>query len=174
MDINSISVQISNVVTGFAQHAWAVIGNFLALLILTVLMIVISYRSRGGIISFIVALYMGYGIYALFPYASLLLSFAPTPLLKTIISIVLYLICIIIPFLFIERLTHGGFGILSFVPRFVLSFVAATFLLAIAYHLFDVNHLYTFPKPLNQLFAPDKYFFLWFIAPLVGLFFLVH
>lgn len=174
MDINSISLQVSNTVMGLAQNAWAVVGNFLALLVLTGLMVGLSYRSRGGIISLIVAMYMGYGIYMLFPYSSMLLSFGGTPLIKTIISITLYLICILIPYIFVERLTSGGFGILSFVPRFVLSFVAATFLMAIAYHVFDVNHLYTFPSPLNQLFAPDKYFFAWFIAPLIALFFLVH
>lgn len=137
-------------------------------------MIVVSYRSRGGIISLIVAMYMGYGIYLLFPYTDMLLGWVHTPLLKTVVSIAVYLVSIIIPYIFLERLTSGGFGILSFVPRFVLSFVAATFLLAIAYHVFDINHLYTFPAPINQLFEPDKYFFAWFIAPLVALFMLVH
>jgi hypothetical protein len=86
----------------------------------------------------------------------------------------LYIAATIVPFIFAQRLTHGGIGVLSFVPRFALSFLTAAFILAIAYHVFDLNHLYSFPKPLDQLFAPNQYFFWWFIAPLAGLFFLVH
>lgn len=174
MNLNNISQQIATFATQAAQHAWALTANFLILLALVIAMIVFSYRSRGGIISLIIALYVGYALYLVFPYTSLAISFGGTTLIKALISILLFIIATIIPYLFIERLTHGGFGVLSFVPRFVLSVVAATFLIAIAYHVFNVNHLYTFPQPLNQLFAPDAYFFWWFIAPLVGLFFLVH
>ncbi len=174
MDLNSVSLQIANFATQAAQHAWALTANFLILLVLIIAMIVFSYRSRGGILSLIISLYVGYAIYAVFPYTSTALSFGGTILIKAIISIILFLVAAFIPYLFIERLTKGGFGVLSFVPRFALSFLAAAFLMAIAYHVFNVNHLYSFPKPLDQLFAPDEYFFWWFIAPLAGLFFLVH
>jgi hypothetical protein len=174
MNLGSVSQQITTFVAQAAQHAWALTLNFLVLLALTIGMIIFSYRSRGGIISLVIALYVGYALYIVFPYTTTALSFGGTILIKALISIILFIIATIIPYIFIERLTHGGFGVLSFVPRFVLSFLAAAFLIAIAYHVFDVNHLYTFPKPLDQLFAPDEYFFWWYIAPLVGLFLLVH
>lgn len=175
MDINSVAVQVSNFATTGAQHAWALAGNFLALIVLMIIMLLFSYRTgRGGIIALTVALYAGYGIFLVFPYTSIALGWGGTTLIKAIISIVLYIICSIVPFMFIHRLTHGGFGVLSFLPRLVLSFLTAAFIIAIAYHVFDLNHLYSFPKPLDQLFAPNQYFFWWFIAPLAGLYFFVH
>jgi hypothetical protein len=174
MDINSLALQVSNFATVAAQNAWALVGNFLVLIIFTVLLILFSYRSRGGIISLVLALYAGYGIYVVFPYTQTIIGFGTTILIKAIISVALYILATIIPFVFAQRLTHGGIGVLSAVPRFVVSFLTAAFLIAVAYHVFGINHLYTFPKPLDQLFAPNQYFFWWFIAPLVGLFFLVH
>lgn len=174
MDINSIALQISNVSLQAAHNAWALIGNFLILIALFILMVVVSYRSRGGIIALIMAMYVGYGILAVFPFTNLILSWGGTTLIKALLSIALFIIASVPPFLFLERITHGGFGILSAVPRFVLAFLAATFVLAISYHVFNINHLYSFPKPLDQMFAPNGYFFWWFVAPLVGLFFLVH
>ena len=154
---------------------WLLAGNFLVLLILTGLMIGFSYKSgRGGIISLIVAFYAGYALYIAFPFTEQLLDASDSSMVKAIISIVLYGIATFIPFHFIQRLTTGGFGVLSFVPRFVLSFLAATFLLTLAYHVFYISNIYTFPNPIDSLFAPDAYFFWWFIAPLVGLLFFVR
>lgn len=166
-------------VTDFASHSaasaqvWA--GNFLALLILFGLMLAFSYKAgRGGIISLLLAFYSGYAIYSLFPFTNAIVGAGGTALMKAIISIVLYGIATYVPFHFIQRLTTGGFGVLSFLPRFVLSFLAAAFLLALGYHLFHISNIYSFPEPLNTFFGPDQYFFWWFIAPLIGLIFLVH
>jgi hypothetical protein len=170
---------IANNITTYASHgaasAWLLIGNFLALFVLTLVMIGFSYRSgRGGIISLLVAFYAGYAIYMVFPYSKPIIDAGGTPMMKAIISIVLYAIATIIPFHFIQRLITGGFGVISFVPRFVLSFLAAAFLMAIAYHVFDVTEIYKLPEPINTLFAPNQYFFWWFIAPLAGLVFFIH
>jgi hypothetical protein len=173
--MNDIVMQVANIATSSTTHAWALVGNFLALVVLTVIMIGFSYWSgRAGIISLLVAFYAGYAIYLIFPYTNQIISAGSAPLLKAFLSIALFTIATIIPFLFIQRLVGGGFGVLSFVPRFALSFLAACFLLALAYHVFNVTHIYTFPEPMNTLFAPDKYFFWWFISPLIGMFFLVH
>lgn len=170
---------IANTVTQYAStgasSAWIYIGNFLILFILTLVMIGFSYKSgRGGIISLLVAFYAGYAIYIVFPYTNQILAAGGTPVVKAAISIILYAIATFIPFHFIQRLVGTGFGVLSFVPRFALSFLAAAFLLAIAYHVFQVSNIYVFPDPINSLFAPDKYFFWWFVAPLLGLLFFVH
>ncbi len=175
MDVNSLALQVSNVATASAFNAWALIGNFLILAVLTLLMIAFSYYGgKGGIISLIMAFYGGYGLYLVFPYTSVIVDAGGTPLFKALISIFIFLVALFIPFIFIQRLIKGGFGVLSFVPRFALSFLAACFLLALAYHVFNVSHIYTFPEPMNTLFAPDRFFFWWFIAPLAGLFYLVH
>jgi len=173
--VNNIGLQVTNFASSGAASAQVWAGNFLALLILFGIMIGFSYKAgRGGIISLLVAFYAGYAIYSLFPFTSAIVNAGGTPIMKAIISIVIYSICTYIPFHFIQRLTTGGFGVLSFVPRFVLSFLGAAFLLALGYHVFHVSNIYSFPEPLNTVFGPDQYFFWWFIAPLIGLIFLVH
>ena len=170
-----IATTVSDFATSGAHSAWLLAGNFLVLLILTGIMVGFSYRAgRGGIISLIVSFYAGYAIYLVFPYTDDILEAGGSPVVKAIISLVLYSIATFVPFHFIQRLTSGGFGVLSAVPRFVLSFLAAAFLLTLAYHVFHVSNIYTFPSPIDSLFAPDAYFFWWFVAPLVGLLFFVR
>ncbi len=173
--VNNIGLQVTNYATHSAASAGVWATNFLVLLILFGLMLAFSYKAgRGGIISLLLSFYAGYAIYSLFPFTTAIVTAGGTPILKAIISIVLYAIATYLPFHFIQRLTKGGFGVLSFIPRFVLSFLAAAFLLAVGYHVFNVNNIYSFPEPMNTLFGPDKYFFWWFIAPMLGLIFLVH
>lgn len=173
--ITNVGLQVTDFATHSAASAsvWAM--NFLALLILFGLMIAFSYKAgRGGIISLLLSFYAGYAIYSLFPFTNAIIGAGGTPILKAVISIVIYAVATYVPFHFIQRLTKGGFGVLSFFPRFVLSLLAATFLLSVGYHVFHVSNIYSFPEPMNTLFGPDKYFFWWFIAPMLGLIFLVH
>lgn len=172
--MDQLALQVSSIATTAASHSWAVVSNFLVLIALAVVMLVISYRSRGGILSLILSFYVGYALFLVFPYTKEILGAGGTPLTKATISILIFVLASIPSFLFLERLTHGGFGILSVVPRVGLSFLAAAFLMALAYHVFHVNNIYTFPEPMNTIFAPDQYFFWWFLAPLVGLLILVH
>lgn len=166
--------QVSDVATSAASHSLTVVENFLVLLILTVAFILISYRSRAGIVSLLLSFYVGYALYLVFPYTKEIVDAGGSPIMKAAISVTIYAIACIVPFMFVERLVSGGIGILSVFPRFGLSFFAAAFLMALAYHVFPVSHIYTFPEPMNSLFAPDQYFFWWFIAPLIGLMLLVH
>lgn len=166
---------VSGLATSGISSIWLLVGNFLVLLVLTVIMIGFSYKAgRGGIISLIIAFYAGYALYIVFPFTDDIVNAGGSTVVKAVISIGLYIGMTFIPYHFIQRLTSGGFGVLSFVPRFVLSFLAAAFLLTLAYHVFQISNIYTFPNPIDSLFAPDEYFFWWFIAPLVGLLFLVH
>lgn len=170
-----IVTDVSMFATAGIENIWLWAGNFLVLLILTGIMVGFSYKAgRGGIISLLIAFYAGYAIYIVFPYTGDIVNSGGSTIVKAVISIALYLAATLVPFHFIQRLTTGGFGVLSFVPRFVLSFLAAAFLLTLAYHVFYISNIYTFPSPIDSLFAPDEYFFWWFIAPLVGLLFLVR
>ncbi len=172
--MEDIAIQVGNFTSAAATNSWGVVSNFLIIIGLTVAFILFSYRSRGGIISLIVAFYVGYAVFLVFPYTKDIIATGGDPLMKAVISVIIYAACCIVPFMFIERLASGGFGILSVFPRFGLSFLAAAFLMALAYHVFHVNNIYTFPEPMNTIFAPDQFFFWWFIAPLLGLLFLVH
>ena len=171
----NFGLQVTNLASKSTASALTWGENFLVLLVLFILMIGFSYKGgRGGIISLLIAFYAGYAIYILFPFTTAIVNAGGTPILKAVISIVLYGISTYLPFHFIQRITKGGFGVISFVPRFVLSLLAATFLLAVGYHVFHVSNIYTFPEPMNTLFGPDKYFFWWFIAPMLGLLILIH
>ncbi len=172
--MDAIAQQVSDIATSVAANSWSIGSNFIILAVLTVAFILLSYRSRAGIISLIVAFYIGYAIYLVFPYTKMIVDAGGSSMMKAVISISVYLLACIVPYLFIERLVSGGIGVLSVFPRFGLSFLAAAFLMALAYHVFPVSHIYTFPEPMNSLFAPDQYFFWWFAAPLVGLLLLVH
>ena len=150
---------------------WLFVGNFLVLAVLTIVLLMFSIRGgRNALISFILALYAGYAVYVVFPYTDSIVGSGGSPMVQAVISVGLFAAASFVPFLLIRRLTGGGFGSLSLFPNLILSFLAASFLLALGYHVFDISNIYTFPAPLDQLFAPAGYFFWWFVAPLAGLF----
>lgn len=157
--------------SGVFTDAWALTGSVLALLILTGALLVFAMRGgRSALISLILAFYAGYAIYAVFPYKDVLLSAGGTPLIRTLLSIAIFTVGTIVPFVLIKRLTSAGFGSLSFVPNLFLSLLAASFLLALGYHLFAISSVYPLTDTLDAAFAPSQYFFYWFVAPLIGLF----
>lgn len=168
-------IEIGNIATSLGSSAWLWAGNFLALIVLTTIILVFAMRAgRAGLISLILALYAGYALYIVFPYTNAVVGAGGTPLVQAAISIILFAAASVLPFLLVNRLTGGGFGSLSIIQNFLLALLAAGFLLALGYHVFDISNIYTFPQPLNQLFEPEGYFFYWFVAPLIGLYFIAH
>lgn len=166
---------VQEIATNGVSEVWLLAGNFLALLVLTV--VVLAFAMRGGrnaLISLILALYAGYALYMVFPYTETVVGAGEGAMMQAIISVILFILATFPPFVLIRRLTGGGFGSLSLVPNLILSLLTAGFLLALGYHVFDVSNIYSFPQPLDQLFAPTGYFFYWFIAPLIGLFILAR
>ncbi|HYD93536.1 MAG TPA: hypothetical protein VEB18_03760 [Candidatus Paceibacterota bacterium] len=172
---NESLLQVGTIATDLGSSAWLWAGNFLALIILTIVLLFFAMRAgRAGVISLILALYAGYALYVVFPYTAAVVSAGGTPLIQAAISIILFAAAAVVPFLLVNRLTGGGFGSLSIIQNFILALLAAGFLMALGYHVFDISNIYTFSEPLNQLFEPEGYFFYWFVAPLIGLYFLAH
>lgn len=162
-------------VTTGAMDVWVLVGNFLVLIVLTVALLMFSMRGgRSALISLILALYAGYAIYVVFPFTNAIVGAGGSQLMQAVLSVLLFIASTAIPFVLIRRITGGGFGSLSFIPNLVLAFLAASFLLALGYHVFDISNIYSFPAPLDGLFGPEGYFFWWFIAPIVGLFVLAR
>lgn len=165
-------LSLGTAVSAAGTDAWLWITNFLVLIVLTVVVYVFAMREGGaGVISLNISLYSGYAIYSVFPYRDAIIAIGSTPLIQAIIAVVLFLLLTILPFMVTMRLTAPSFGQLSFFQGILLSFVAAVFLLALGYHVFEISNIFTLPDPLNQLFAPKGYFFYWFISPLIGLYF---
>jgi|JI8StandDraft_1071087.scaffolds.fasta_scaffold114753_2 hypothetical protein len=149
-------------------------GNFLAFVLLTFLMLVFAMRARLGIVYLIIAMYIAYGLYTVFPYTHFLVNFTDMPAIKAVTSVLLFMLFTFFPYRFIDRLAGGGVGIMTFFTNVMLSVLAAGFILALCYHLFQINQVFTFSAPIDQLFAPEGYFFYWFMAPLIGVYLLVH
>jgi hypothetical protein len=173
--IDSAAIEISNLATTAAASAWLWGGNFLVLIILTfVLFFFAMHQGRSGLITVNLSMYAGYALYVVFPYRESIIAIGSTAMVQAFLSILLFIFATIPPFVIILRLTAPSFGSLSIIQNLLLSVLAASFLMALAYHVFDISHVFTLPDPLNQIFAPKGYFFYWFIAPLVGLWFLAR
>lgn len=175
MEIEGLMLQVGTAVSAAGADAWLWVTNFLVLIVLTVVIYFFAMREGGaGVISLNISLYCGYAIYSVFPYRDAIVGIGATALVQAVLAIVLFIAATAVPFLIAMRLTAPSFGQLSFFQGLLLSLVASVFLLALGYHVFDITNIYKFPDPLNQLFEPEGYFFYWFIAPLLGLYFLAR
>lgn len=155
------------------MSVWAVVGNFFALLILTIVFFLFAMRvGRTAFFSAILSLYAGYALYTVFPYTDMLVASGGTPLLRAIFSIIIYLACSFLLYLILRRVSSSSYASAKPFPVFILSLLTAGFVLALGYHLFGIAKVFPLSPQLDVLFAPKQYFFWWFIAPLVGFFFL--
>lgn len=165
--------QVNTLATHTALSLYASIGNFLILLVLAaVFFLFCRYAGRGPFVALLLSLYAAYAIYVAFPYASLLPS-APA-LTAIIVHAALYFALIFVFYLILRRVVVSDFLYIGLFGLIALSFLGAAFLIALAYHVFAVTDIYHFNTALAALFEPDQYFFWWFIAPAVGVFFLAR
>lgn len=165
--------QVTSIAGPAALTAWSAMSDFLIIIILlTVFVLFARYVGRGPFVAIILALYAGYAVYAAFPYA----DYLPTaPLLTALLTHVgLYVALVFIFYVVLRRVVVSDFLYVGSISLIFLSFLAGAFLLALAYHVFPVSTIYHFTPPIDMLFAPKEYFFWWFIAPAIGLFFLAR
>ena len=167
--------QAQEIATSGIGDLWGIFGNSLAFVILAGVLFLFALRAgRAAFLSLVIALYAGYGLYIVFPYLDEVLALSGSPLIKFGISVGLYLVAVLIPYLLLRRVAVSDFVSIGFVGLLLLSVITAGFLFALAYFVFDVGSVYSFSASIESLFAPAKYFFWWFIAPLVGLLFLAR
>jgi hypothetical protein len=168
-------LELGTTVTELGSSAGLWIGNFVVLIVLAAIIYMFTMRKGGAVlIAFNLALYIGYALYIVFPYKDSVIGIGATPLVEAVLAIILFAIATAGPLLLALRLTPSQYGRLSILQSFPLSILAATFLMALGYHVFDISNIYSFSEPLNQLFAPEGYFFYWFAAPIIGLWFLAR
>ncbi|HVX90505.1 MAG TPA: hypothetical protein VHC20_02600 [Candidatus Paceibacterota bacterium] len=172
MDLNALVTVQQSAASG-ALTAWAAVGNFVALIILALVLFLFCYRvGKGPFVSLVMALYVGYALYSVFPYAHLIQRGVGTaPAYVAGVSLVLYAIAVIIPYLIIRKVSASDFINLSTTAQLILSVLTAGFLLALAHHALSLGGLYAYPEPLASFFDPAYLFFWWFIAPLAGFLF---
>lgn len=174
--MDSFSNQLSEVSTTATESALSLfaLGSdfFIVLALFGVLFFFAWYMGRGPFVGLIISLYVGYALYTLFPY----LSYLPTtpPIATLGAALALYIGFSGIAYLILRRAIVSDFIYVGIFGLAFLSLLTAGFLLALLYHLFPVAPLYTFTPAVDFLFAAKEYFFWWFIAPLIGLFFLTR
>ena len=165
--------QVSALATHTASAVWANTSAFLALLVVIGLFFAFAWHfGRGPFMALLLSFYAAYAIYITFPYASLL----PTAPLSTALysHIGLFLALTILFFIILRRVVVSDFLYIGLFGLLALCFFGAAFLMALAFHVFPVTKLYHFSPAVTMLFGPNQYFFWWFVAPAIGLFFLAH
>ena len=162
--------QVSTLATHTALSAWALINAFLIIIILLVLFFIFAkYVGRGSFVALLISFYAAYAPYLIFPYIS---SLPTTPPLTAFLAhIGLYAVFVLIFFIILRRVISSEFLYIGHLGLFVLSFLGAAFLIALASHVFLIGSVYQFTSSIAALFFPDKYFFWWFSGPALGLLF---
>jgi hypothetical protein len=172
--------QVNTLATHTALTAWSSASDFLIIIILLGAFFLFAwYVGRGPFMAILLAFYSAYALYITFPYASLLPTAPATTALYAHIG--LYLGLTFAFYIILRRVVVSDFLYIGLFGLITLSFFGATFLIALAYHgdmqggpLFPLGSLYQFTPAIDALFAPASYFWWWFVAPAIGLFFLAR
>ncbi len=161
--------QVNTLATYTALSAWNFAGDFLIIIILMGAFFFFARAvGRGQLVALMLSFYSAYALFISFPYSSLL----PTaPVLTALLSNVgLYAALTFLFYIILRRVVVSDFLYIGIVGFVVLSFLGATFLLALAYNVFPVATIYHFTPAVDALFAPKAFFWWWFVAPAIGLF----
>ena len=165
--------QVNTLATHTAMTVWNGASDFLIIFILlSVFFIFAWYVGRGPFVAVLLSFYGAYAVYAAFPYT----SYLPTaPAMTALLAHVgLYLALAFGFYVVLRRVVVSDFLYVGIFGLLALSFLGAGFLLALAYHVFPVAGVYHFTPAVDALFANQSFFFWWFVAPAVGLFFLAR
>jgi len=165
--------QVNTLATQYAFTIWNGMSDFLIILVLVAIFFLYAwYIGRGQLVSILLAFYCAYALYVMFPYESAL----PTaPALTALLAQAgLYIGLAFLFFIILRRVVVSDFLYVGLFGLIALSFLGAAFLIALAYHVFPVAEVYNFTPAIDLLFAPKEYFWWWFVAPAVGLFFLAR
>ena len=165
--------QVNTLATHTALTVWGSASDFMIILILlSVFFLFAWYVGRGPLVALLLALYAAYALYVTFPFMAYLPS---APALTALLAhIGLYAALTLVFYIILRRVVVSDFLYIGIFGLIALSFLGAAFLLALAYHVFPVASVYTFTPAIDLLFAPQHYFFWWFAAPAMGLFFLAR
>ncbi len=165
--------KVNELATTYAFTAWNGMSDFLIIIILFSLFFLFAwYVGRATLVSILMAFYASFAIYKVFPY----MSYLPTaPAMTALLAQVgLYAGITFVFYIILRRVVVSDFLYVGIFGTIILSLLGATFLIALAFHIFPVATVYSFTPAVAALFAPVKYFFWWFAAPAVGLFFLAR
>ena len=166
-------LQVNTLATHTALTVWSASSDFLIVIVLVLAFVLFSrYVGRGPFVGVLLAFYASYALFVAFPYGAALPTAPPATALFARVG--LYLAFVILFYIILRRVVVSDFLYIGIFGLLILSFLATGFLLALAFNVFPVSGLYSFTAPIAMLFEPKQYFFWWFLAPAVGLFFLAR
>lgn len=167
--MNGTLTQVQTFTTHTGVNLYSFASDFLVVIILfSFFFLLARYIGRGPFVALIISLYTGYASYTVFPF----IRFLPSSInVAPFANMALFGIFVAITYIILRRIVVSDFLSIGTIGLAILSFLAAGFLIALAYHTFPVQRVYTFTPAINALFAAKAYFFWWFVAPLTGLFF---
>lgn len=176
--IDGIS-QVNTLATHTALTVWNSASDFLIILIVfSVFFLFAYYVGRGPFVALVLAFYCAYAVYAMF---LIYMPYLPTAPEKTALfaRLGLYLGFTLAFYIILRRVVVSDFLYVGLFGLIALSFLSSAFLLALTYHVFtdasiQFSSIYTFTPAIDLLFAAKNYFFWWFTAPAIGLFFLAR
>jgi hypothetical protein len=164
-------------VNALANHTvftvWNSASDFLIILILIGFFFIFAwYIGRGPLVAIMLSYYGAYAIYFAFPYEQYL---PQAPALTALLAhLGLYAGLGFAFYVVLRRVVVSDFLYVGNIGLIILSFFASTFLIALTYHIFPITSIYHFTPAMDLLFAPKQYFFWWFVAPALALFFLAR
>jgi len=163
---------MSTIATQAAFSAWTVMNAFLIVLVLFGMLVLFArYAGRGSFAALLLSLYAAYAPYVLFPYLSLLPASSSEIVFFSHAG--LYAVFVFIFYLIMRRMINPDFFSIGTFGFVLLALLGAGFLVAFAAHVLSVSAFYHFTPAIASLFIPDQYFFWWFAAPAIGLFFFI-
>lgn len=161
---------LNSLATGGLGDIIGFFGNFLALLVIAGLLFLFAWRAgRAMLISLILALYVGFAFFSVFPYKEAFII-GDTPLVRSVASILLFAVLTFFPYALLRRVSTSSNIRISPVMLGILAFITGGFVLALGYHVLNIAAVIPLTPSLDALFGPDKFFFWWFLAPLVGVY----
>jgi hypothetical protein len=161
---------LNSLATGGFSEIVAFVGNFLVLIVLAVVLFFFAVRAgRALLISLILALYVGFALFTVFPYKETLLV-GDSALARAVAGIVLFAAFTVFPYILLRRVSTTGALSINPISLALLALATGGFVLALGYHVLDIASVIPLTPSLDALFAPDRYFFWWFLAPLAGIF----
>ena len=128
--------------------------------------------GKGGIVALIFSLYTALLLYSHFPYIERFLLFQDTEAQLFFSHVGIFMVFAIIAYVVLRRIVYGAFSNGTTIRLFeagLLGAATTVLLLAILYQALPVAALYDFSEPVDLLFEPSYFFFLWLIAPLAAI-----
>lgn len=148
----------------------AFVGNFLIFLVIGAVLFFLALRTgRNMLVSLVLALYIGFAFFTVFPFKETLI-FGDTAFVRALSGIALFAVFTAFPYILIRRVSTAGSLRINPIALAILAFAAGGLVLVLGYHVLNIAAVLPLTPSLDALFAPEQYFFWWFLAPLIGIY----